>query len=288
VDHLNSTRAIVDDNGIVEEIDYLPFGGFLTGGPQPSTTHLFTGHERDTATLASNLDYMHARYFSPNLGRFLSVDPVGGEVGSSQSWNRYSYVRNNPIIRNDPTGLIDGGLVKHEHNTAMGIYFPAVPQKEAAWLAGLGASLTLAAVTSGQSLTLNLLSGALSNMTGGVVTRGLDGDDTTAALDTRSMLVDGGAGALSTGAAENLMGVKAVTTAVDNVVGVGAARVAGNPVSSALAPGITAEIGAILDAAKPVGPNPDAQNPSVNCHAANPVLSAVDLEELEALTVSAH
>lgn len=172
-------------------------------------------------------EIMHARYFSPDLGRFLSVDPVGGEVGSSQSWNRYSYVRNNPIIRNDPTGLIDGGLVKHEHNTAMGIYPPAVPQKEAAWLAGLGASLTLAAVTSGQSLTLNLLSGALSNMTGGVVTRGLDGDDTTAALDTRSMLVDGGAGALSTGAAEKLMGVKAVTTAVDNVVGVGAARVAG-------------------------------------------------------------
>lgn len=47
---------------------------------------------------------MHARYFSSNLGRFLSVDPVGGEVGSSQSWNRYSYVRNNPIKLVDPDG----------------------------------------------------------------------------------------------------------------------------------------------------------------------------------------
>jgi uncharacterized protein RhaS with RHS repeats len=47
---------------------------------------------------------MHARYYSPNLGRFLSVDPVGGTVGSSQSWNRYSYVRNNPIRSTDPTG----------------------------------------------------------------------------------------------------------------------------------------------------------------------------------------
>jgi len=49
-------------------------------------------------------EIMHARYFSPNLGRFVSVDPVGGEVGSSQSWNRYSYVRNNPSNLLDPTG----------------------------------------------------------------------------------------------------------------------------------------------------------------------------------------
>lgn len=53
---------------------------------------------------ATSTEIMHARYFSPNLGRFLSVDPVGGEIGSSQSWNRYSYVRNNPLNMVDPTG----------------------------------------------------------------------------------------------------------------------------------------------------------------------------------------
>ena len=50
---------------------------------------------------------MHARYFSPNLGRFLSVDPVGCEVGSSQSWNRYTYALNNPLIMFDPTGMAE-------------------------------------------------------------------------------------------------------------------------------------------------------------------------------------
>jgi uncharacterized protein RhaS with RHS repeats len=47
---------------------------------------------------------MHARYYNPNLGRFLSVDPIGGSVESSQSWNRYSYVENNPLRMVDPDG----------------------------------------------------------------------------------------------------------------------------------------------------------------------------------------
>jgi len=54
---------------------------------------------------ATSTEFMHARYFSPNLGRFLSVDPIGGEVGSSQSWNRYSYVLNNPLTHTDPHGM---------------------------------------------------------------------------------------------------------------------------------------------------------------------------------------
>ncbi|MFV2082125.1 MAG: RHS repeat-associated core domain-containing protein [bacterium] len=62
-----------------------------------------------TRTFTSELrwgnDYMHARYYNLNLGRFLSVDPVGGSVGSSQSWNRYSYVLNSPIRFTDPFGL---------------------------------------------------------------------------------------------------------------------------------------------------------------------------------------
>ena len=47
---------------------------------------------------------MHARYYNLNLGRFLSVDPVGGSVGSSQSWNRYAYVLNSPLNFVDPYG----------------------------------------------------------------------------------------------------------------------------------------------------------------------------------------
>jgi RHS repeat-associated protein len=74
----------------------------------------FTGHERDSATL----DYMHARYYTGEWGRFLSVDPAweSADLRRPQSWNRYSYVLNNPVNMVDPDGkwgiifdLLDGG-----------------------------------------------------------------------------------------------------------------------------------------------------------------------------------
>ena len=70
----------------------------------------FTGQERDlnlTDQTTDDLDYMHARYYAFNIGRFMSVDPVRGTIGSSQSWDRYTYVRDNPINRFDPFGMAD-------------------------------------------------------------------------------------------------------------------------------------------------------------------------------------
>jgi hypothetical protein len=50
---------------------------------------------------------MHARYFNPNFGRFLSVDPVldmKEAMTEPQNWNRYAYVSNNPMKYLDPDG----------------------------------------------------------------------------------------------------------------------------------------------------------------------------------------
>ena len=46
----------------------------------------------------------NARYYDPTLGRFLSADPLVQDPATPQFLNRYSYVRNNPINRTDPTG----------------------------------------------------------------------------------------------------------------------------------------------------------------------------------------
>ena len=45
-----------------------------------------------------------ARFYSPKLGRFLSADTIVPGAANPQAFNRYSYVLNNPIRYNDPTG----------------------------------------------------------------------------------------------------------------------------------------------------------------------------------------
>ena len=50
---------------------------------------------------------MNGRIYDPLLGRFLSADLVVQYPGSLQSFNRYSYVRNNPLTSIDPSGFQD-------------------------------------------------------------------------------------------------------------------------------------------------------------------------------------
>jgi len=63
----------------------------------------FTGKERDPE---SDLDYFVARYYGNALGRFITPDGAFADQHppDPQSWNLYSYVRNNPLAYLDPTG----------------------------------------------------------------------------------------------------------------------------------------------------------------------------------------
>jgi RHS repeat-associated protein len=104
VDHLGTPRLVTGNGGVeLSRHTYYSFGSEI--GAQTSGEKQFTGHERDSPSL----DYMHARYYGPKWGRFLSVDPVwvSADLRQPQSWNRYSYVRNNPINRIDPDGRAD-------------------------------------------------------------------------------------------------------------------------------------------------------------------------------------
>jgi len=60
----------------------------------------YTGHVNDAST---GLTYMQARYYDPVLGRFYGNDPVGF-TGEVDTFNRYSYVANNPYKYVDPDG----------------------------------------------------------------------------------------------------------------------------------------------------------------------------------------
>jgi hypothetical protein len=47
---------------------------------------------------------MNGRVYDPDLGRFISADPMVQAPGNGQSLNRYSYVWNNPLAYTDPSG----------------------------------------------------------------------------------------------------------------------------------------------------------------------------------------
>ena len=99
-DPQGTVLAKADKNGnIISRYDYAPYGravsGVSTAGPG------YTGHMNDPAT---GLIYMQARYYDPEVGRFLSVDPVGPVMGEIAYFNRFSYVGDNPISRVDPFG----------------------------------------------------------------------------------------------------------------------------------------------------------------------------------------
>lgn len=107
-DHLGSMSAMSNPNGTLipgSTARYLPFGGWRTEPTANLTDRGYTGHKSNN--LGSNdlgLIYMNARYYVPYINRFLSADSIVPNPANPQSYNRYSYARNNPLKFIDPTG----------------------------------------------------------------------------------------------------------------------------------------------------------------------------------------
>jgi RHS repeat-associated protein len=104
-DHLGSTSAITDGDGVtLETRSFKPFGQ-ADGTFGQAVINGFTGHEHDGE---QGLINMRGRIYDPAIGRFLTADPFVTNPLSSQGWNRYAYVENNPMTFVDPSGF--GGL----------------------------------------------------------------------------------------------------------------------------------------------------------------------------------
>lgn len=104
-DHLGSTDIVTNPTGgIVEESDYVPYGGEVVINGSDPNHFKFTGKERDAE---SGLDNFIKRYHASSLGRFMTPDPImimKQKLRDPQQWNMYSYARNNPLRFTDPTG----------------------------------------------------------------------------------------------------------------------------------------------------------------------------------------
>ncbi len=109
-DHLGTVRDIANAAGaVVAHVDYSSFGQVLGVSNQSAVDRfLFTGRELDGET---GLYFYRARYYSTQLGRFISQDPIRFEAGD---FNNYRYVLNSPNMGTDAFGLV--ALVEYSVN----------------------------------------------------------------------------------------------------------------------------------------------------------------------------
>lgn len=125
-DHLGGAVLVFDvaaAPSVIERWASYPFGGENTEpmaaagtladyrDPSDTTSHLsrrFQGREID-ASVPDFYDF-GARVYRSDYGRFLSADTVVPDPGASQSWNRYAFVRNNPLRYTDPSGHAENAI----------------------------------------------------------------------------------------------------------------------------------------------------------------------------------
>jgi RHS repeat-associated protein len=96
-DHVGSTRVLTNATGnAVADLTYDSFGN---SAGNTLTRYTYTGREFDSDT---GLYYYRARWYDPQVGRFISEDPIGFD-GDDE--NFYAYVGGDPLNNDDPSGL---------------------------------------------------------------------------------------------------------------------------------------------------------------------------------------
>jgi RHS repeat-associated protein len=100
-DRLSTRLSVSSTGGVLGRQGTLPFGE-ESGESGTQEKHHFTSYQSDPET---GTDYAVNRQDAEGLGRFMSVDRVGGSTSNPQSLNRYPYGQNEPVSNTDPTGL---------------------------------------------------------------------------------------------------------------------------------------------------------------------------------------
>ena len=205
-DHLDSIIATSNESGqLLERFHYDPFGkrrlAIVDNGDELGTQiHIarsdrgFTGHRH----LASvDIIHMNGRVYDATTGRFLSADPHIQFAGYSQSYNRYSYLMNNPLNATDPSGYFLSKLfkkiknvfkkivrtvvkvvrkvvsfVKENWKMVVSVAIMVVAPYAIAALASTGSALVGGAFTAGLSASGALVAGAVGGGLAGLVTTG--------------------------------------------------------------------------------------------------------------------
>jgi RHS repeat-associated protein len=187
-DHLGGVNVITDITGVKVQLnEYDPWGKVSRTEGNVDPEKRFTGQILDPE---SGLYYYGARYYDPELARFISPDPIVPSPGDPQTLNRYSYVRNNPVRYIDPSGMSFWSAIA---NFFKG-FFRSVPALVtgiavgwATWgagpiLAGILGGVTAAVVNTainggswGQAIGMGAVLGGIAGGIGGDVFKGFGG-----------------------------------------------------------------------------------------------------------------
>jgi RHS repeat-associated protein len=162
-DHLGSIAVVSNEAGqVVERMAYDPWGKRRYANGTADRLDAIYGVNTDRGyTMHEHLDemgmiHMNGRIFDPLVGRFMSADPHIQYPGNLQSYNRYSYVLNNPLAFTDPSGYFSlRSLVRAVAAIAVAYY-------TGQWALLNGYSVTAAKV----------MAGAAGGFAGGVVSGG--------------------------------------------------------------------------------------------------------------------
>ena len=116
-DSRGSTIALTDfSQTITDGYAYDSFGKVANSNGPTQNPFKYVGRY-GVMDEGNGLEYIRARYYVPEMGRFITKDPVPGELGENQKVNRYTYVENNPTTLIDPRGLWSSGI-------RLGLAFP--------------------------------------------------------------------------------------------------------------------------------------------------------------------
>ncbi len=104
-DYRGSTTAITNEKGqVIDTFEYDTYGKLTNRTGSTKTIFMYNGCY-GVVTDSNGLLYMRARYYSPELKRFINADIIKGDITNNEVLNKYAYVNGNPVSNIDPFGL---------------------------------------------------------------------------------------------------------------------------------------------------------------------------------------
>ncbi|MHC1781889.1 MAG: RHS repeat-associated core domain-containing protein [Anaerolineaceae bacterium] len=101
-DHLSSASVTANADGTWNSsIQYTAFGEIRATSGLTATKYRYTGQ---LAQDVLGLDYYLARWYDPTLNHFIQADSLISNPANPQTWDKYAYAINNPIMFKDPSG----------------------------------------------------------------------------------------------------------------------------------------------------------------------------------------